>query len=92
MKDHITYPSLVFSELKAKIWDWWYGKEEVCINEPLQIANPIWLIEFRHKYAVWVIENAYLRFKYARMDKNERQRLNDMFKAYLEVNIRKYTK
>ena len=92
MKDHITYPSLVLSELKSKIWTWWYGNDKVPIDVPLQVANPIWLIEFRNKYAVWVIENAYLRFKYARMDKKEKERLNALFNSYLEMYMRKYTK
>jgi hypothetical protein len=54
--------SLLYNEVYNKLYNYFYPPEPDR-KEPLQIANPIWLNEFREKYSIWIIESAYLRYK-----------------------------
>ena len=49
----------------------------VVSTEPLQEANNYWLPSLQTKYAVWVIEGAYLRYKYI---KRQREHWDKCFK------------
>lgn len=73
--------SLVIQDLLNSLNNWWYKEPPIPIDEPLQSPNPIWINEIRPKFAVWIIEGAYLRYKYLR-----RKRCED-FDRILAANI-----
>jgi len=84
--------SLAIREASHRISEWWSQKEEVERDGPLSESNPIWLNDMKQKYAAWIIEGAYLRYKRVLKDKKEIEQLHQRFNHILVFNISKYSR